>query len=53
MERIQNVERVHASQTNALRIALDDLHSTSAVIPDLRQHFHPSHVPRLASRRSH
>ncbi|KAH9006982.1 hypothetical protein EDB86DRAFT_33664 [Lactarius hatsudake] len=35
MERVQTVERVHTSQTNALRIALDDLHNTSAVISDL------------------
>ncbi|KAH9062859.1 hypothetical protein EDB87DRAFT_271706 [Lactarius vividus] len=35
IERVQTVERVHTNQTNALRIALDDLHNTSAVISDL------------------
>ncbi|KAH9179869.1 hypothetical protein EDB89DRAFT_1900924 [Lactarius sanguifluus] len=32
MERVQTVERVHTSQTNALRIALDDLHNTNLLV---------------------
>ncbi|KAF8259652.1 hypothetical protein EI94DRAFT_1194073 [Lactarius quietus] len=32
MERLQNAERVHSSQTNALRLALDDLHNTNLLV---------------------
>ncbi|KAI9448195.1 hypothetical protein H4582DRAFT_68361 [Lactarius indigo] len=32
MERVQTAERVHASQTNALRVALDDLHNTNLLV---------------------
>ena len=35
MERLQNAERANASQANALSVALNDLHNTSAVIPDV------------------
>ncbi|KAN0131470.1 hypothetical protein V8E53_010847 [Lactarius tabidus] len=32
MERLQNAERVHASQTNTLHVALDDLHNTNLLV---------------------
>jgi hypothetical protein len=32
MERLHITERTHANQTNALKLALDDLHNASAVI---------------------
>ncbi|KAI0254395.1 hypothetical protein BJV78DRAFT_1152493 [Lactifluus subvellereus] len=32
MERIQSAERTHSSQTNALRVALDDLHDANLLI---------------------
>jgi hypothetical protein len=32
MERLQRAEYTHGSQTNALRVALDDLHNASAAI---------------------
>jgi hypothetical protein len=32
MERIQSAERTNSSQTNALRVALDDLHDASEAI---------------------
>ena len=32
MERIQGAERTHSNQTNALRVALDDLRDASEAI---------------------
>jgi hypothetical protein len=36
MERLHIVESTHANQSDALRIALDDLHNASAAICTLR-----------------
>ncbi len=36
MERLRIAECTHANQTDALRVAIDDLHNASAVISTLR-----------------